>query len=133
MKKTLGEFQTFIAKGNVIDMAVGVIVGGAFGKIVTSLVNDIIMPPIGLILGGVNFNNLFISLNGKHYATLAEAQKAAAPTLNYGAFINNIINFLIVAFCVFAMVKVVMHLQKIAAQTIPKQACPPAPGETPKA
>lgn len=130
MKKTLGEFQAFIAKGNVLDMAVGVIVGGAFGKIVTSLVNDIIMPPIGFILGGVNFNDLYISLSGKQFSSLAEAQKAGAPTLNYGAFINNIINFLIVAGCVFAVVKMVTHLQQLAAQSITKSR--PAPVEAAK-
>lgn len=112
MKETLKEFQKFIAKGNVIDMAVGVIIGGAFGKIVTSLVADIIMPPIGLLLGKVNFADLYVSLNGKTFASLAEAQKAGAPTLNYGTFINNIINFLIVAFCVFLIVKQTTGLQK---------------------
>lgn len=105
MKKTIGEFQAFISRGNVIDMAVGVIIGGAFGKIVTSLVNDIIMPPIGLLLGKVNFTELYLNMSGQTYASLAEAQKAGAPTLNYGLFINNIINFLIVAFCVFMVVK----------------------------
>lgn len=112
MKNTIQEFQKFIAKGNVIDMAVGVIIGGAFGKIVTSLVSDIIMPPIGLILGRVNFADLYISLSGQTYASLAEAQKAGAPTLNYGTFINNIINFLIIAFCVFLIVKQATGLQK---------------------
>jgi large conductance mechanosensitive channel len=110
--KTLQDFQKFIMRGNVVDMAVGVIIGGAFGKIVTSLVNDIIMPPIGRVLGQVNFTDLFISLNGLMYPSLAEAQKAGAPTLNYGIFINNIINFLIVAFCVFLMIKQITLIQQ---------------------
>ena len=110
--KTLQDFQKFIMRGNVIDMAVGVIIGGAFGKIVTSLVNDIIMPPIGRILGQVNFTDLYLSLNGHIYPSLAEAQKAGAPTLNYGLFINNIINFLIVAFCIFLIIKQVSFLQQ---------------------
>lgn len=105
MNKTIQEFQKFIMRGNVVDMAVGVIIGGAFGKIVTSLVNDIIMPPIGRILGKVNFVDLYVSLNGQVYPSLAEAQKAGAPTLNYGLFINTIINFLIVAFCIFLIIK----------------------------
>jgi large conductance mechanosensitive channel len=109
--KTLQEFQKFIMRGNVIDMAVGVIIGGAFGKIVTSLVNDVIMPPIGRVVGKVNFTDLFVSLNGQVYPSLAEAQKAGAPTLNYGLFINNIINFLIVAFCIFIVIKQISALQ----------------------
>jgi large conductance mechanosensitive channel len=92
------EFKTFITRGNVIDLAVGVIIGAAFGKIVTSFVNDILMPPIGLLLGSVNFTNLFITLSGEAYATLEEAQAAGAATINYGVFINTIIDFLIVAF-----------------------------------
>lgn len=99
------EFKEFAMRGNVIDLAVGVIIGAAFGKIVSSLVQDIIMPPIGLVLKNVNFSNLFIALDGKHYDTLPDAQKAGAATLNYGIFINNIIDFLIVAFCVFLLVQ----------------------------
>ena len=106
----LNEFKKFILRGNVVDLAVGVIIGGAFGKIVSSLVNDIIMPPIGLLLNGVSFNELFISLNGQKYDTLAAAQAAGAPTLNYGTFINNIIDFLIVAFVIFLMIKGVNKL-----------------------
>ena len=121
--KTIQEFQKFIMRGNVIDMAVGVIIGGAFGKIVTSLVNDIIMPPIGRLLGQVNFSDLFLSLNGQTYISLAEAQKAGAPTLNYGMFINNVINFLIVAFCIFIIVKQFTYLQ----QRFEKPASPPPP------
>ena len=102
---TFEEFKKFITRGNVLDMAVGVIIGTAFGKIVTSLVNDIIMPPIGLVLGRVNFADLFISLSGQVYPSLAEAQKAGAPTLNYGQFLNVVINFIIVAFVIFLIVK----------------------------
>jgi large conductance mechanosensitive channel len=92
-------------RGNVMDMAVGIIIGAAFGAIVTSLVNDVIMPPIGLVIGRVDFRNLYISLDGQTYASLAEAQKAAAPTINYGVFINTAIEFLIVAFVVFLLVR----------------------------
>jgi large conductance mechanosensitive channel len=100
------EFKEFAMRGNVIDLAVGVIIGASFGKIVTSLVDDIIMPPIGLLLRGVDFPNLFITLKGEHYATLVEAkQHQGVVTLNYGLFVNTIINFLIVAFCVFLLVQ----------------------------
>ncbi len=108
----LKEFRAFIARGNVVDLAIGVIIGGAFGKIVTSLVNDIIMPPIGLILGNVNFSDLFISLNGKSFASLADAQAAGVPTLNYGLFLNTVIDFLIVAFVVFLLVKQINRMKK---------------------
>jgi large conductance mechanosensitive channel len=101
----LKEFKEFAMRGNVVDMAVGIIIGAAFGKIVTSAVNDIIMPPIGLILGRVNFNDLFFSLDGKTYASLAAAKAAGAPTVNYGTFINDILDFLIVAFVVFLLVR----------------------------
>lgn len=96
----LKEFKEFALRGNVIDMAVGIIIGAAFGSVVTSLVKDILMPPIGFLLGKVDFSNLFISLSGR-YATLAEAQAAGAPTINYGIFINTILNFVIVAAAVF--------------------------------
>jgi large conductance mechanosensitive channel len=99
------EFKQFAARGNVIELAVGVIIGAAFGKVVASLVSDIVMPPIGLVLGGVDFRNLYVALNGQVYASLAEAQKAGAPTINYGLFINTIVEFLIVAFVVFLMVR----------------------------
>lgn len=108
----LKEFKEFAMRGNVIDLAVGVIIGAAFGKIVASLVEDIIMPPVGLLLHGVNFTDLFISLNGKHFDTLAAAKAAGAPTLNYGLFLNNVINFLIVAFCVFILVQQVNRWTK---------------------
>ena len=99
------EFKEFAVKGNAVDLAVGVIIGLAFGKVVSSLVDDIIMPPIGLALRHVNFSDLFISLNGTHYPTLVAAKAAAAPTINYGLFLNTIINFLIVAFAVFLLVQ----------------------------
>ena len=111
MLKTLEEFKNFAMRGNVVDMAVGVIIGGAFGKIVSSLVNDILMPPIGRALGNVDFSGLFVSLTGQHFATLAEAQAAGAPTLNYGIFLNTIINFLIVAFSIFMVVKQLNRFQ----------------------
>jgi len=99
----LKDFRDFAARGNVVDLAVGVIIGAAFGKIVTSLVNDVIMPPIGLALGHVDFSNLFVSLSG-HYDTLAAAKAAGAPTINYGIFINTVIDFAIVAFVIFLLV-----------------------------
>jgi len=94
----LSEFKTFIMRGNVVDLAVGVIMGAAFGTIVTSLVNDVLMPPIGRLLGGVDFKDLFVSLSGQSFPTLAAAKAAGAPTLNYGVFLNAVINFAIVAF-----------------------------------
>lgn len=104
------EFRDFAMRGNVIDLAVGIIIGAAFGKIVTSLVNDVLMPPIGVVLGKVDFSNLFVSLSGQHYNSLADAKAAGAATLNYGVFINNIIDFLIVAFAVFLLVRQVNRL-----------------------
>ncbi len=106
------EFKEFIQRGNVMDLAVAVIIGGAFGKIVTSLVEDIIMPLISLIMGGVDFTNLFISLDGSNYATLAEAKEAGAATFNYGAFIQNIIDFLVIAFVIFLMVRSINNMKK---------------------
>jgi len=110
----LKEFRDFVMRGNVMDLAVGVIIGGAFGKIVSSLVSDLIMPPIGLLLNGVDFSNLFVSLNGQPFATLADAQAAGAPTLNYGAFINNVIDFAIIALVIFLLIRAVNRLQKPA-------------------
>ena len=101
------EFKEFALRGNVLDMAVGIIIGAAFGTVVKSMVDDIIMPPIGRALGHVDFSNLFLALNGQEYASLAAAKAAGAPTINYGIFINNVIAFLIVAFCVFLLVKMV--------------------------
>lgn len=99
------EFRDFIARGNMLDMAVGIILGLAFGKIITSLVQDIIMPPIGLLLGGVDFSNLYVNLSGGSYASLAAAQAAGAATINYGVFINVLIDFIVVAFAIFLLVK----------------------------
>ncbi|HEY4951648.1 MAG TPA: large conductance mechanosensitive channel protein MscL [Candidatus Acidoferrales bacterium] len=118
----LKAFKEFAMKGNVLNLAVGFIIGAAFGKIVTSLVADIIMPPIGLIVGKVDFSGLFLNLSGKSYATLAEAKAAGAPTLNYGLFLNNVVDFLIVAFVVFLIVKMVNAWNKPA----------PAPAATTK-
>jgi large conductance mechanosensitive channel len=117
--KIVDEFKQFVMRGNVIDMAVGVIIGAAFGKIVASMVSDIIMPPIGLLLGKVDFSSLFINMSGKVYASLAEAQAAGAPTLNYGLFLNNVINFLIVAFVIFIMIRQINKLQKPAKPGTP--------------
>ena len=115
----LSEFKQFAMKGNVVDLAVGFVVGAAFGKIVSSLTNDVIMPPIGLVLGHVDFSSLFINLSSKHYDTLAAAKTAGAPTLNYGTFINTIIDFIIIAFAVFLLVKWVNRFigEKPAAPT----------------
>ena len=106
----LKDFKAFIMRGNVVDLAVGVIIGVAFGAVVTSLVKDIIMPPIGMLLGGVDFANLFVSLNGQVFQSLADAQKAGAPTINYGLFINTLINFIIVAFVIFLLVRAISRL-----------------------
>src|ERR1041385_8278862 len=103
--KVLKEFREFAIRGSVVDLAVGVIIGAAFGKIVTSLVNDILMPPIGLLIGRVDFKELFINLSGKAYATAAEAKTAGAPTVNYGVFLNTILEFIIVAFAIFLLVR----------------------------
>jgi large conductance mechanosensitive channel len=116
----LSEFKAFIMRGNVLDLAVAVIIGAAFGKIVTSLVNDLVMPPIGLLLGNVDFSNLFISLSGVDYPSLADAQKAGAATLNYGVFINAVVNFVIVAFAIFMVVRAANRVQGLR---------PKAPGE----
>ena len=99
------EFKEFAMRGSVIDLAVGVIIGASFGKIVTSFVDDIIMPPIGFFLHGVDFSNLFFAVNGQHYDKIADAKAAGAATINYGLFLNTVINFLIVAFCVFLLVQ----------------------------
>jgi len=107
----LKDFKEFIMRGNVVDMAVGVIIGGAFGKIVTSLVTDVIMPPIGRLTGGVDFSSLYINLSGVAYASLAEAQKAGAATINYGLFLNTVINFLIVAGAIFLMISQMNRLK----------------------
>jgi len=115
----LKEFREFVAKGNVIDLAVGIIIGIAFGAIVTSLVNDIIMPPIGLLLGKINFSDLFINLSGTAYPSLKAAKDAGAATINYGVFLNAVINFIIVAFVVFLLVKQVNRMKKEPAPAEP--------------
>jgi large conductance mechanosensitive channel len=124
----LREFREFAMRGNVLDMAVGIIIGGAFGKIVSSLVNDVIMPLVGMLLGKVDFSNLFISLSGESYATLADAKAAGAATINYGVFISTVIDFIIIAFAIFVMVKWINQL-KAAAETTKKkpEAKPEAP------
>jgi large conductance mechanosensitive channel len=120
----LKEFKEFIVRGNVVDLAVGVIIGAAFGKIVTSLVDDVIMPPIGLLLGRVDFANLFISLRG-HYATIAEAKAAGAPTINYGVFLNTLIQFVIMAFVIFLFIRAVNRLKRKPEELPPTmKACP---------
>jgi large conductance mechanosensitive channel len=116
----LKEFKAFALRGNVVDLAVAVIIGAAFGAIVTSLVNDVIMPPIGLALGGVSFTDLFVSLTGRSYPSLAAAKAAGAATVNYGVFINAVLNFVVVAFVVFLLVRQINRLA-------PGPAAPPAP------
>jgi large conductance mechanosensitive channel len=120
------EFREFAMRGNVVDLAIGIIIGAAFGKIVTSLVSDIIMPPIGLLLGGVDFSSLFINLSGQPYASLAEAKAAGAPTINYGLFLNTVIDFIIVAFAIFLVVQLINRLrrQPEAAATPTTKECP---------
>jgi large conductance mechanosensitive channel len=119
------EFKAFAMGGSVIDLAVGIIIGAAFGKIVSSLVNDIIMPPIGLLLGRVDFSNLFINLSGQTYATLAEAKKAGGVTLNYGLFLNTLIEFLIVGFAIFMVVRQINQMRRPAPAAAPTtKECP---------
>lgn len=119
------EFREFAMRGNVVDLAVGLVVGAAFGKIVTSFVSDILMPPLGLALGQVDFSNLFINLSGGSYRSLAEAKAAGAATINYGAFINTIIDFVIVAFAIFLLVRGVNRLRREPAPPTPTtRSCP---------
>ena len=121
----VSEFKQFIMRGNVMDMAIGVVVGGAFSSIVTSLVDDIIMPVISLATGKVNFSDLFISLNGESYPSLAAAREAGAAVFAYGNFIQTVINFLIIAFCIFMVVKALNKLQKPAPEAAPTtKICP---------
>ena len=117
----LKEFKDFAMRGNVVDMAVGIIIGAAFGKIVTSLVNDVVMPPIGLILGGVDFSDLFVDLSLAGHQTIAAAEAAGAPILKYGLFINTVIDFTIVAFAIFMVIKGMNKLKK------QQEAAPPPP------
>ena len=122
----LKEFREFAMRGNVLDMAIGVIIGGAFGKIVSSLVSDVLMPPIGLLLGKVDFSSLFLNLSGMPQPSLAAAKAAGAPTLNYGVFLQSVFDFIIIAFVIFMLVKQVNRFKKEAAPPPP----PPPPGPT---
>jgi large conductance mechanosensitive channel len=124
----LKEFKDFAMRGNVVDLAVGVIIGAAFGKIVSSLVNDILMPPLGLVLGQVNFSDLFIDLSGDGYASLAAAQEAGAPTINYGLFINNIIDLVIVAFVIFLLIR---QINRMTAGSEPEEEAEPTTKDCP--
>jgi len=130
------DFQKFVVRGNVVDLAVGFIMGAAFSRLVSSLVNDIIMPPVGLLIGRVDFGSLFINLSGENYASLAEAQAAGAATINYGVFLNTVIEFVIVAFALFVLIKQVNRLQRQPeeAQTAPaSKVCPYCYTEIPMA
>ena len=120
----LEEFKKFAMRGNVMDMAIGIILGASFGKIVSSFVSDVLMPPIGLIIGNVDFSSLFINLSGTEFPSLAAAQEAGAATINYGVFLNNVLDFLIVAFAIFMVVKGMNNLQKKEEE---KPAEPPKP------
>jgi large conductance mechanosensitive channel len=128
MPKLWDEFKEFAMRGNVVDLAVGIIIGGAFRNITNSLVDDIVMPPFGLLLARVDFNNLFINLSGGDYATLAEAEAAGAATINYGRFINNVISFFIMALVIFFMVRWINSLQREIPEPEPEapttKACP---------
>lgn len=119
----LKEFKEFAMRGNVMDMAVGIIIGAAFGKIVSSLVKDIIMPPIGMLMGNVDFSSLFVNLSGTEYASLEAAQKAGAATINYGVFINTVLDFIIVAFAIFMVIRTMNKLKR------EEEAAPPEPTE----
>ena len=124
----LKEFKDFAMKGNVVDMAVGIIIGAAFGKIVSSLVNDVVMPPIGLVVGKVDFSSLYLNLSPTIYASLAEAQKAGAPVIKYGLFINTMIDFIIVSFVIFLVVRLANRFQRQQAAAAP---APPTTKECP--
>lgn len=127
MQKLLAEFRDFAMRGNVVDMAVGIIIGVAFGKIITSFVNDVLMPPLGLLLGKVDFGNLFINLSGQPFASLSEARTAGAPTINYGLFLNTVIDFVIVAFVIFLVVRLINQAKRRAEAPPP----PPATKDCP--
>jgi large conductance mechanosensitive channel len=122
--KIIHEFREFAIKGNVVDLAIGLIIGAAFNKIVTSLVNDIIMPPIGVLLGRVDFSNLFVAVSGQHFATLAQAKAANVATINYGTFINTIIEFLIVGFTVFMIIRTMNRLRHEPEKPPTHKKCP---------
>ena len=118
------DFKKFVMRGNVVDLAVGVIIGGAFGKIVSSLVTNVLMPPIGLIMGGVDFKGLFINLSNKPVASIAEAEAAKIPVIAYGLFLNSVIDFLIIAFCVFIIVQQISRLTPTPPPAPPERKCP---------
>lgn len=120
----LNEFKAFIVRGNVLDLAVAVVMGGAFGAVVNSLVNDIIMPVVGRLTGGVDFSNLFINLSGGTFASVADAKKAGAATINYGLFINTIMTFLIVGFVMFMIIRAANQLQRKPAPALTTKTCP---------
>lgn len=121
----LKEFKAFAMRGNVLDMAVGIIIGAAFGRIITSLVNDVLMPPIGLLLGKVDFSSLFLNISGKSYSTLAEARAAGAATISYGVFLNTVIDFVIVAFVIFLLVRQINRWNQPAPAPAPaSKDCP---------
>jgi large conductance mechanosensitive channel len=122
----LKEFKEFAMRGNVVDMAVGIIIGAAFGKIVSSLVSDVVMPPIGLLMGNMDFSQLYLNLSGTEFASLAAAQEAGAATINYGLFINAIIDFLIVAFAIFMVIR---GMNKLKRQAVEKPAEAPPPSQ----
>lgn len=121
----LKEFKDFAMRGNVLDMAIGIVIGAAFGKVIASFVEDILMPPLGRLVGRVDFTNLFLSLNGQHYDTLAAAKAAGAPTVNYGLFINTLITFIIIAFVIFLLVRQINRFR-------PKPAAPPVTKDCPR-
>ncbi|HXE76291.1 MAG TPA: large-conductance mechanosensitive channel protein MscL [Candidatus Xenobia bacterium] len=121
----LKEFKEFAMRGNVLDMAVGIVIGASFGKIITSFVDDILMPPFGLLLGRMDFSNLFLSLTGQHYDSLAAAKAAGAATLNYGLFFNAVINFIIISFAIFLLIRQVNRLKRAQAAPAPStRECP---------
>jgi large conductance mechanosensitive channel len=120
----LKEFKAFIMRGNVLDLAIGIVIGAAFGRIVTSFVNDLLMPPIGLLLGRIDFSNLFVALRGGPYPSLAAAKAAGAPTFNYGLFLNTVIDFLIVAFVIFLIVRAVNRMAAHPEPTSTTKPCP---------
>lgn len=120
----LTDFKNFAMRGNVVDLAVGVIIGGAFGKIVSSLVTNIIMPPVGLLLGGMDFKELFINLSDKPVASIAEAEAAKVPVMAYGLFLNAVVDFLIVAFCIFVIIQQINRLMPVPPPAPPERKCP---------
>ena len=122
----LDEFKSFAMRGNVVDMAVGIIIGGAFGKIISSFVSDVLMPPIGMLLGNVDFSQLFVNLGDTAYETLALAQEAGAPTINYGVFLNTVLDFLIIAFAIFMVIR---GMNKMKKEEEEKPAEPAKPSE----